>query len=292
MDMCNLEHRFPPNHWQRIDCFSALEETNKKEAALAIETLVRCISKVPLSFTAVIGCNAIPAKQKICSAPLGSHKKKRKMWWIGRKRKRGPGEGLLKEICLCRFLRRGFIALKNRTFVIEPERRHGNDTHLVYRVEKLAMTQGDCGHGFNMSSVPSEDHIRNPFRFFHARVRRQPRLDSPTPSSRNLLFFSFWSFECYTLDLAVPKNQISHQSQPAHRVWNVSQRVSPRAWHILSALRVQIWGPTQGLADGLDGAGAVSICHCCLALKCPLQSRGVKLPNTLSFNGPRVIFNL
>ncbi|XP_075894550.1 disintegrin and metalloproteinase domain-containing protein 12 isoform X2 [Nelusetta ayraudi] len=67
---------------------------------------------------------------------------------------------------------RGFVALENRTFVIEPVRRHGNDTHLVYRVEKLAMTQGDCGHGFNMSTVPSEDQIRNPFRFFRARHKR------------------------------------------------------------------------------------------------------------------------
>lgn len=206
-----------------------------------------------------------------------------------------PGEDLLNEICLCCFLRRGFVALENRTFVIEPARRHGNDTHLVYRVEKLAMSQGDCGHGFNMSSVPSENYIRNPFSFFHARVRRQPRLDSLILSRHTITFFFPFFFLIIWMSHVWSSralNQMSHQSQPAHRGWNVSQRVSPWAWHILSALRVQIWGPTQGLADGLYGAGAVSICHCRLTLKCPLQSRGVKLPNTLSFNGPRVIFNL
>lgn len=102
--------------------------------------------------------------------PLVSVKKKKKR---KKEETRARGRFAERDFCLCCFLRRGFVALENRTFVIEPVRRHGNDTHLVYRVEKLAMTQGDCGHGFNLSSVPSEDQIRNPFRFFRARVRHR-----------------------------------------------------------------------------------------------------------------------
>lgn len=69
--------------------------------------------------------------------------------------------------CLCR----GFIALENKTFIIEPV--SGNDTgaHFIYRVEELKMTPGACGHGFNMSSVAPENHIKSPFQSFHSRVR-------------------------------------------------------------------------------------------------------------------------
>uniref|UniRef100_A0A671UNZ6 ADAM metallopeptidase domain 12 n=1 Tax=Sparus aurata TaxID=8175 RepID=A0A671UNZ6_SPAAU len=48
---------------------------------------------------------------------------------------------------------RGFIALENKTFIIEPVPGHDNGTHIIYRVEELRLTPGDCGHGFNMSSV-------------------------------------------------------------------------------------------------------------------------------------------
>lgn len=72
---------------------------------------------------------------------------------------------------LCCFLHRGFIALENKTFIIEPMSSDANDTHFIYRVEKLKLSPGDCGHGFNMSSVATETHIKNPFQSFHARVR-------------------------------------------------------------------------------------------------------------------------
>ncbi|XP_051233905.1 disintegrin and metalloproteinase domain-containing protein 12 isoform X2 [Dicentrarchus labrax] len=67
---------------------------------------------------------------------------------------------------------RGFIALKNKTFIIEPVSGHGNCTHSIYRVEELKLTPGDCGHGFNMSSVAPENHIKNPFQSFHTRHKR------------------------------------------------------------------------------------------------------------------------
>lgn len=69
--------------------------------------------------------------------------------------------------CLCR----GFIALENKTFIIEPVPGHDNGTHIIYRVEELRLTPGDCGHGFNMSSVAPENQIKNPFQSFHTRVR-------------------------------------------------------------------------------------------------------------------------
>lgn len=61
--------------------------------------------------------------------------------------------------------------LENRTFLIEPASRRDNEAHFIYRVENLRLTQGDCGHGFNMTSVPLENHIKNPFHSFHTRVR-------------------------------------------------------------------------------------------------------------------------
>lgn len=76
---------------------------------------------------------------------------------------------ILVPLCPCR----GFIALDNRTFIIEPASGRDNDAHLIYRVEKLALTQGDCGHGFNISSIAAENHIRNPFQSFRTRVRLQ-----------------------------------------------------------------------------------------------------------------------
>ncbi|XP_036979419.1 disintegrin and metalloproteinase domain-containing protein 12 isoform X2 [Acanthopagrus latus] len=67
---------------------------------------------------------------------------------------------------------RGFIALENKTFIIEPLPGHDNGTHIIYRVEELRLTPGDCGHGFNMSSVAPENQIRNPFQSFHTRHKR------------------------------------------------------------------------------------------------------------------------
>lgn len=78
-------------------------------------------------------------------------------------------ESLFSDLCCC--LCRGFIALENKTFIIEPVSSHDSDAHFIYRVEKLRLTQGDCGHGFNMSSITSENYIKSPFQSFHTRVR-------------------------------------------------------------------------------------------------------------------------
>lgn len=61
--------------------------------------------------------------------------------------------------------------LQNETFVIEPASGCDSEAHFIYRVENLRLTQGDCGHGFNMTSVPLENHMKNPFQSFHTRVR-------------------------------------------------------------------------------------------------------------------------
>ncbi|XP_036979421.1 disintegrin and metalloproteinase domain-containing protein 12 isoform X4 [Acanthopagrus latus] len=79
-----------------------------------------------------------------------------------------PARAFDLRCCLCR----GFIALENKTFIIEPLPGHDNGTHIIYRVEELRLTPGDCGHGFNMSSVAPENQIRNPFQSFHTRHKR------------------------------------------------------------------------------------------------------------------------
>lgn len=61
--------------------------------------------------------------------------------------------------------------LENKTFVIEPASGGDSEAHFIYRVENLRLTQGDCGHGFNMTSVTLENHIKNPFLSLHTRVR-------------------------------------------------------------------------------------------------------------------------
>uniref|UniRef100_A0A7N6AJA3 ADAM metallopeptidase domain 12 n=1 Tax=Anabas testudineus TaxID=64144 RepID=A0A7N6AJA3_ANATE len=66
---------------------------------------------------------------------------------------------------------RGFIALENKTFIIEPVSGHDTGAHFIYRVEELRLTPGACGHDFNTSSVVPESHIKSPFQSFHARVR-------------------------------------------------------------------------------------------------------------------------
>uniref|UniRef100_A0A3Q3W3B4 Uncharacterized protein n=1 Tax=Mola mola TaxID=94237 RepID=A0A3Q3W3B4_MOLML len=72
------------------------------------------------------------------------------------------------DCCLCR----GIIALENKTFIIEPVSSRDNDAHFIYRVEKVRLTPGDCGHGFNMSSVAPENHIKSPFQSFNSRHKR------------------------------------------------------------------------------------------------------------------------
>ncbi|XP_030603289.1 disintegrin and metalloproteinase domain-containing protein 12 isoform X2 [Archocentrus centrarchus] len=67
---------------------------------------------------------------------------------------------------------RGFIALENKTFIIEPVSGDDTGAHLIYRVEELRLTPGACGHSFNMSSVASENHIESPFQSFHTRHKR------------------------------------------------------------------------------------------------------------------------
>ncbi|XP_067374057.1 disintegrin and metalloproteinase domain-containing protein 12 isoform X2 [Channa argus] len=68
---------------------------------------------------------------------------------------------------------RGFIALENKTFIIEPVSGHDTGAHFIYRVEELRLTPGACGHGFNMSFFAPESHIKSPFQFFHTRHKRQ-----------------------------------------------------------------------------------------------------------------------
>ncbi|MEQ2243943.1 Disintegrin and metalloproteinase domain-containing protein 12, partial [Ilyodon furcidens] len=67
---------------------------------------------------------------------------------------------------------RGFIALENKTFIIQPVSGHLAGAHFIYRLEKLRVTPGACGHGFNLSSVAPETHIKSPFQSFHTRHKR------------------------------------------------------------------------------------------------------------------------
>ncbi|KAK2824416.1 hypothetical protein Q5P01_021591 [Channa striata] len=67
---------------------------------------------------------------------------------------------------------RGFIALENKTFIIEPVSGRDTGAHFIYRVDELTLTPGACGHGFNMSSFAPESHIKSPFQSFHTRHKR------------------------------------------------------------------------------------------------------------------------
>ncbi|XP_054654875.1 disintegrin and metalloproteinase domain-containing protein 12 isoform X2 [Dunckerocampus dactyliophorus] len=67
---------------------------------------------------------------------------------------------------------RGFITLENKSFIIEPASGQETGVHFIYRAEELRLTQGDCGHGFNMSSVAPEDHLKKPFQSFRNRHKR------------------------------------------------------------------------------------------------------------------------
>ncbi|XP_071336448.1 disintegrin and metalloproteinase domain-containing protein 12 isoform X2 [Trachinotus anak] len=80
-----------------------------------------------------------------------------------------PGSDVTLSICSGL---RGFIALENKTFIIEPVSGQDTDSHFIYRVEELTLTPGACGHGFNMSSIAPENHIKSPFQSFHTRHKR------------------------------------------------------------------------------------------------------------------------
>ncbi|XP_024280708.1 disintegrin and metalloproteinase domain-containing protein 12 isoform X1 [Oncorhynchus tshawytscha] len=67
---------------------------------------------------------------------------------------------------------RGFISLQNKTFILEPSLYQDNNKHIIYRGENLNLSPGTCGHGFNMSSVTPDNHLRSPFRTFSTRNKR------------------------------------------------------------------------------------------------------------------------
>uniref|UniRef100_A0A8C7L5W8 ADAM metallopeptidase domain 12 n=1 Tax=Oncorhynchus kisutch TaxID=8019 RepID=A0A8C7L5W8_ONCKI len=70
------------------------------------------------------------------------------------------------------FSSRGFISLQNKTFILEPSLYQDNNKHIIYRGENLNLSPGTCGHGFNMSSVTPDNHLRSPFRTFSTRNKR------------------------------------------------------------------------------------------------------------------------
>ncbi|XP_037127249.1 disintegrin and metalloproteinase domain-containing protein 12 isoform X1 [Syngnathus acus] len=67
---------------------------------------------------------------------------------------------------------RGFIALENKSLVIEPASGKSPDVHFIYRAEQLRLTSGDCGHGDNISSVTPDNDLQSPFRAFRERHKR------------------------------------------------------------------------------------------------------------------------
>ncbi|KAJ8264467.1 hypothetical protein GJAV_G00149500 [Gymnothorax javanicus] len=60
---------------------------------------------------------------------------------------------------------RGFIALEDKAFVLEPAFFPDNFTHLIYRGENLNVSPGTCGHGYNISDVLT-DYMGGPFQHF------------------------------------------------------------------------------------------------------------------------------
>ncbi|XP_064176797.1 disintegrin and metalloproteinase domain-containing protein 12 [Anguilla rostrata] len=66
---------------------------------------------------------------------------------------------------------RGFIALEDKAFVLEPAFFPDNGTHLIYRGENLRLSPGSCGHGFNISNAVT-DYVGGPFRQFSSRHKR------------------------------------------------------------------------------------------------------------------------
>ncbi|XP_034753703.1 disintegrin and metalloproteinase domain-containing protein 12 isoform X1 [Etheostoma cragini] len=103
------------------------------------------------------------------SAVTGAHNFTNNCYYHG-KVQTHPNSDVTLSICSSL---RGFIALENKTFIIEPVSGHDNSAHFIYRVEELTLTPGACGHGFNMSSAAPENHSKSPFQSFHTRHKRQ-----------------------------------------------------------------------------------------------------------------------
>nr|XP_023686702.1 disintegrin and metalloproteinase domain-containing protein 12-like [Paramormyrops kingsleyae] len=66
---------------------------------------------------------------------------------------------------------RGFIALEDKTFILEPAFGPRNATHRIYRAENLSLASGDCGHGLNISHV-ALDSTGGLFQAFSTRHKR------------------------------------------------------------------------------------------------------------------------
>uniref|UniRef100_A0A8D0CJ65 ADAM metallopeptidase domain 12 n=1 Tax=Scleropages formosus TaxID=113540 RepID=A0A8D0CJ65_SCLFO len=66
---------------------------------------------------------------------------------------------------------RGFVALEDKTFVLEPAFNPDNGTHWIYRGENLNLAPGSCGHGFNVSHFVL-DTVGGPAHAFGTRHKR------------------------------------------------------------------------------------------------------------------------
>ncbi|XP_037553559.1 disintegrin and metalloproteinase domain-containing protein 12 [Nematolebias whitei] len=102
------------------------------------------------------------------SAVTGAHNFTMNCYYHGEVQEH-PGSDVTLSVCSGL---RGFIALENKTFIIEPVSGRHTGAHFIYRVEELKLATGACGHGFNLSSVAPENHIRSPFQSFHTRHKR------------------------------------------------------------------------------------------------------------------------
>uniref|UniRef100_A0AAY5KYS4 ADAM metallopeptidase domain 12 n=1 Tax=Esox lucius TaxID=8010 RepID=A0AAY5KYS4_ESOLU len=70
----------------------------------------------------------------------------------------------------------GFISLENESFILEPPADpSAGSLHRIYRAEQIKLTSGTCGHDFNISWPPGDNHSQSdsPFRVFNTRHRRQ-----------------------------------------------------------------------------------------------------------------------
>lgn len=195
---------------------------------------------------------------------------------------------------LCCFLHRGFIALENKTFIIEPMSSNDNDTHFIYRVEKLKLSPGDCGHGFNMSSVAAENHIKNPFQSFHARVRLVLLLLNQPAGILNLWMLhlgAFVYFHSFVLDL-IEKCKMTKYQQIGKltRLDKLPEDVTLVLTHLICTLSPNLRAHA-GLANGLYRAGAPSICRHSQTLKSLFES-GSKIYQHTVLNDAWVMFRL
>ncbi|XP_030630742.1 disintegrin and metalloproteinase domain-containing protein 12-like [Chanos chanos] len=75
---------------------------------------------------------------------------------------------------------RGLIILEDKTLVLEPTEDPSHNTHHIYRGEKLNLTQGTCGHGFNISHMGGDlsGHVGNLHRTFSSRHRRHAQTNT------------------------------------------------------------------------------------------------------------------